>query len=220
MDNPFPVPSTGAPSNEESPTRPRPRIESLSDMIFGLALSVGALALVASPPKNSGDLVLDIGTFGLSFLILISVWLVYTRIMSVLPLETGWTVSLNTALLFTVSIEPFLFNVLQSAGAGSSLSAFVGQVYALDLGVMMAVLATFATTLAMQARPGLSLAFRRGFRREAALRFVTAGVFFVSIAPVFDRIVVAQQTARTLLWIAPLVLLIVSRRYQATVDGM
>jgi uncharacterized membrane protein len=189
-------------------------------MIFGLALSVGALALVASPPKDSGTLYQDITTFGFSFLILISVWFAYTRIMSVLPLEDRVTVTLNTTLLFTVSVEPFLFNVLQTTGSGSAFATSVGQAYAVDLGVMMVVLAIFAWTLATEPGRPLSAEIRQSFREEAALRVVSAGFFFGSLAPVFDQVVLHGQTARTLLWIVPLVLLIAGRRKRDKTEGV
>ena len=31
---------------------PRPRIETLADLIFGLSLSIGSIALIANPPKK------------------------------------------------------------------------------------------------------------------------------------------------------------------------
>ena len=31
---------------------PRPRIETLADLIFGLSLSMGSIALIANPPKK------------------------------------------------------------------------------------------------------------------------------------------------------------------------
>ena len=102
----------------EPPSRPRPRIEGLSDMVFGLALLVGAITLVGSAPNNVTGLFNDITTFAFSFLILISVWMRYTKIMSVLPLENRWTISLNT-LLFSVSIEPFLFNLFLHTNAST-----------------------------------------------------------------------------------------------------
>jgi uncharacterized membrane protein len=116
----------------QTPTqaRPRPRIESLSDLIFGLALSIGALTLISNVNSftTASQLLGAISDFAFSFLILIGIWMRYTRIMSVLPLENRWTVSLNTALLFFVSIEPFLFNVMpmdHSLNAEISLPIFM-----------------------------------------------------------------------------------------------
>jgi len=97
------------PSLDENIKWPRPRIESLSDLIFGLALSIGAISLVSRVPATPSRMLIDISQFGFSFLILVSVWLGFTNIMSVLPLEDGTTVILNLVLLFLVSIEPYLF---------------------------------------------------------------------------------------------------------------
>ena len=94
---------------EDTIQRPRPRIQSLSDLIFGLALSIGALNLITSKPADTAALFGSIATFGFSFLILIFVWFRYTEIMSVLPVETTRTRALNTVMLFFVAIEPYLF---------------------------------------------------------------------------------------------------------------
>src|SRR5216683_7535019 len=106
--------------------RPRPRIQSLSDLIFGLALSIGALNLITSKPTDTSILFGSIATFGFSFLILIFVWFRYTEVMSVLPVETGRTRALNTAMLFLVAIEPYLFNQI-SFGLGSTASTSLPQ---------------------------------------------------------------------------------------------
>src|SRR6184192_2868949 len=96
----------------EALQHPRPRIQSLSDLIFGLALSIGALNLIASKPPDTPALLGNIATFGFSFLVLILVWFRYTEIMSVLSVETTRTRALNTIMLFLVAIEPYLFNQL------------------------------------------------------------------------------------------------------------
>jgi len=58
---------------EAGPSRPRPRIESLSDLVFGLALSIGAFALVSAPPIDDAGFYRDVFTFGFNFLVLISI---------------------------------------------------------------------------------------------------------------------------------------------------
>ena len=91
---------------------PRPRIEGLSDLIFGLALSIGAIQLVGSAPQSQIQLITALSAFGFSFLILMSFWNRYTTIASAVPIETTIMVRLNTLLLFFVAIEPYLFNPL------------------------------------------------------------------------------------------------------------
>jgi len=198
----------------DSTARPRPRIESLSDMVFGLALSVGALALVASPPTNSGELYSDLATFGFSFLILIMVWFAYTRLMSVLTFEDHWVVTFNTLLLFTVSVEPFLFNILESRNIAIGFFDAASQAYAIDLGLMMLVLGLFAWAVSLSKQPPLAPGVRRGFREEAVSRWITAGIFFVTVAPVFAEIWIYGQPLRTWLWIVPLVFFGFTRRHR------
>ena len=87
-------------------TLPKSRIETLSDLIFGLALSIGALTLIGQPPSDFAQLIQSLLFYAFSFLILISVWYGYTRTMSLLHVENSKLVSLNILLLFLVSIEP------------------------------------------------------------------------------------------------------------------
>jgi uncharacterized membrane protein len=98
-------------------------MESLSDLISGLALSMGAIALIGNPPTTVLGLYDDIFTFAFSFTILISVWMRYTRVMSVLPFENRRTIFLDILLLFSVSIEAFLFNILRPRQHGRSCAA-------------------------------------------------------------------------------------------------
>jgi len=188
-------------------------------MVFGLALSVGALALVSNPPTTSTDLYTDIATFGFSFLILILVWFAYTRLMSVFTLEDQWAVVLNTVLLFTVSIEPFLFNVLKSSTISTGFFDVVTQAYAADLGVMMVVLGLFAWELVRSHHPPLAPPLQKGFRTEAVHRWVMAGLFFVSIAPVFNQIDFASEPIRIWIWLVPLVFFTFSRRRRIRLEG-
>ncbi len=125
--------STGAPA--------RPRIQILSDMIFGLALSIGALTLIGQPPSDFQGLLLSILYYAFSFLILISVWYSYTTTMSLLTVETARLINLNILLLFLVSIEPFLFN--QMLHSTYSLVQNISIIYALDLGGLFTIQAFF-----------------------------------------------------------------------------
>jgi uncharacterized membrane protein len=203
---------TGPP---ETPARPRPRIESLSDMVFGLALSVGALALVSSPPTNATELSTDIATFGFSFLILIAVWLAYTRVMSVLTFENPRLVTLNSVLLFSVSIEPFLFNLLKGSNLSSESVGYFGvvsQAYALDIAVMLGVLGLFDWTVATLKKPPLATDVRRSFTREATLRWAAAGFFAVSALPVFADVMIYNTPLRIWMWVFPLIFFRVGHR--------
>lgn len=210
--------SKGASQEVGTKPRPRARIESLSDMIFGLALSIGAISLVGSIGNITTTYILlrDITTFGYSFLILIMVWMRYTRIMSVLPFERRWTVSLNIALLFAVSIEPFLFNVLQMGIA--TIKDNASQIYAADLGAMMAILALFTFVLADEDRNLVPKDQLREFKAEAVTLSTAGAVFFFSTLEIFWQSLAPDGTPwRLYIWIIPFVLSAARRRGQSII---
>ena len=116
----------------KEPSTPKSRIESLSDLIFGLALSIGALTLIGQAPSDFAQLLLSLLYYAFSFFILIRLWYSYTQMMSYLRIETPRSINLNMVLLFLVSIEPFLFN--QLIHSNWILVQNVSIIYALDLG--------------------------------------------------------------------------------------
>lgn len=203
---------------EEPPkARPRPRIESLSDLIFGLALSIGAFALVSASATNDPGFYKDIGTFGFTFLVLITVWIRYTRVMSALPVETSVTMLLNIVLLFTVSLEPYIFNVLRLTNLAAitpetaKLFETASSAYGVDLGAMMLIMGVFTLALADEEKrlvPGSMLSH---FRAEATLWFVSCGIFLLSALPLFGRVdlggvLVTGLSARMVMWLAAILL--------------
>jgi uncharacterized membrane protein len=205
----------------EARARPKPRIESLSDLIFGLALSVGAITLVGNVDSitTAADLETDVTVFGFSFLILIGVWMRYTRITSVLPLENRWTISLNTALLFTVSLEPFLFNILE---IDTKLDPNIAsQAYAADLGVMMAVLGVFTLVLTREERKLIPKDSIREFKIEGITLLVAATLFFISIHPIFwNNLGPYGLRWRFYLWIIPFAMSSIRRRTKSVIAAL
>ncbi len=137
-------------------SRPRPRIEALSDMVFGLSLSIGAIALIAQPPTSLGDINTHILVFILTFIVLITTWLAYTNVMSVLPIETGTVTLLNVALLLGVSISPFLLNTVEisnpllSPSEAFMIRDYASILYALDVAALLAINGFFSHILAQE----------------------------------------------------------------------
>jgi uncharacterized membrane protein len=169
-------------NESDTPARPKPRIESLSDMIFGLALSVGAITLVGNPPSTASELLADIAAFAFSFMILINVWMHYTKIMSALPLENRWTISLNSLLLFVVSIEPFLFNLLihTSSSSPSDFENVLSIAYACDLGALNLVLGFFTRALADEQKKLIPADLLKEFRNQAYVFYFIGALFVAS----------------------------------------
>jgi len=194
--------------------RPRPRIESLSDLVFGLALSIGAFALVSNPPVSDHEFYYDVGTFAFNFVVLISIWLRYTRIMSVLPVETRGTILLNGVLLFTVALEPFIFNILRSFSTinppSQALYEAASSLFGLDVGGMMLIMAVFTLALAEEENRLVPRSMLKQLREEAVTWGVAAGLFLISAVPVFGRInlggvVVSGLSLRYILWFLAIV---------------
>jgi uncharacterized membrane protein len=176
-------------------TTPRPRelkirIESLSDLVFGLALSIGSLILIGKAPQSGLDLWVDVSLFAFSFAIVVLAWLGYSRSMAALPVEVPFALITNIVLLFLVALEPYLFYVLQSAGSFSLLDS-ASVAYALDLGgmfFMQAALAHLVVKKEQTPEPGqlpLPPAVVRGFKTMVKLDVIIGVVFFVSALPVF-----------------------------------
>jgi uncharacterized membrane protein len=186
-------------------------------MIFGLALSVGAITLVSSPPADVPSIYSDLGTFGFSFLILITIWLRYTRIMSVLPLESQRVVTLNIILLFLVSVEPFLFNIVRKPPTVLNYGAYIdatSTLYALDLGAMMIILGIFTFSVADQDRKLIPAELVGQFRAETATWLTTGSLYLVTVLPFFFTIEVDGTRLRYLFWAVPLLFILATRGYQ------
>jgi len=190
---------------------PKFRIESLSDLIFGLALSIGALTLIGQPPSDIQQLLLSIIYYAFSFFILIRVWYSYSRTMEELIIETKRALYLNISLLFLVSIEPFLFNQLIT----SNISAqYVSIIYAFDLGGLFAILALFAgSLLSNKDRPTHVL---RHYSLSRIMLITGALLFFASTLPFFWTLVIpinnsTRIPSRFLIWMIPLLLPFIRR---------
>src|SRR5881409_4490791 len=183
---------------------PKPRIESLSDLIFGLALSIGALALIAQPVVTAADLLRDLVDFAFGFIVLIAVWVRYTASMTYLRIETHGVLRLNILMLFLVAIEPYLFNQvfgsLSAPQVDRALANLASAAYAVDLSALMGVLASFEH-LASQSPsipPGSDIA--SSFLRYRNIHLLVAGVFLISLLPNLESV-------RTLVWYVPLAIL-------------
>lgn len=189
---------------EATPQVPRPRIQSLSDLIFGLALSIGAIELIGTLPSTPGDLSYDILYFGFSFLILINVWNRYTTTSSVMPIETPGMVRMNILLLFLVAIEPFLFDILSAKGLGSAVAVQASIYYAFDIGGMNLILAYFSHILTVEEKNLIPKDMVRRFKTSRNFLLGSASIFLISALPVFWDIIVAGLPLRILLWILTL----------------
>ncbi|HYT00764.1 MAG TPA: hypothetical protein VEO20_08885 [Thermoplasmata archaeon] len=203
--------ATGSESREaEARRRPRPRIETLADLIFGLSLSIGSLALLVSPPASGDEINRHIVAFGFTFLILITAWLIYTTYMSVLPIETKAVTLLNVVLLLLVAVIPYLLNTVEVVNPtltpeeAARVSDYSSTLFTLDLSGIMLILAAFAHVLSIEEKglvpPKTVQLFRNGRNRLVIL----SALMTVAIAPQFWEVTVGGVQARVLWWSLPL----------------
>lgn len=200
--------------NEQSYKRIKGRIESLSDLVFGLALSIGSIALIGNIPRDPGSLESDILFFAFSFLIVIMMWGGYTRTVAYLSIETESIFYLNVALLFVVALEPFLFYVLVSQPSSPSALPFVDTAsafYAIDVGSMYMILAGFTYIVAMQeAKKDKQNILVGRFKRLTFWFTVAAAMFLFSALPIFSALT-SLGFLRFYFWYASLALSFMSR---------
>src|SRR5690348_14106926 len=132
---------------DDRPRRhPRPRLETLSDLIYGLSLSIGAISLVItnSTASNAIDIDRNILDFIFVFLILITSWIIYTSDMSVLPVETRLVQSLNVVLLILVAIIPYLFDQTVSLVNTPDVQDYASILFTIDYAGSLFIMAGFA----------------------------------------------------------------------------
>ena len=199
-------------------TTPKTRIETLSDLIFGLALSIGALTLIGQPPSDFAQLIQFLLFYAFSFLILISVWYGYTRTMSLLHVETIRVVNLNILLLFLVSIEPFLFN--QLINPNSLMTENVSILYAFDLGGLFVIQSILANSILTNRTRSDPLLQNYKIRRNTLA--ISAAIFFISALPFFWSWIIhvngVNIPVRFILWLIPMFLPSVRRFWERKIE--
>jgi uncharacterized membrane protein len=201
-----------------SETIPRPRIQTLSDLIFGLALSIGAITLLTEKPSSVMDLAFSLLGFGWAFVILALVWVRYTRIMSVLPVETGRMMGANMLLLFLVSVEPYLYNLISVSFVrlpGQLDSGITTALYAVDMGSMFLIIAYFTHELTIEDRKLIPKKLLRSYRLQRNTTIVSAALFLVSTLPIFWSFTVFGFQVRFILWMGTFLVWIVRRELEA-----
>lgn len=114
-------------------------------------------------------------------MILINVWLRYTSVTSVVPIETTTMVRLNVLLLFLVAVEPYLFDIMVKFGPSADPGVDASAFYTLDIGGMNLVIAYFIHLMT---------------REEKKLIFVFSAI------PNFAVVDVLGTSLRVILWIS------------------
>lgn len=193
---------SGHPGGNEG--RPRPRIESLGDLIFGLSLAIDSIALLPTATTTPEVMNQRIGIFAFAFVFLITAWLIYTTYMSVLPVDTMPVTFLNVVLLLLVALIPYLLNIVVVED-NPAVQNYSSTLFALDLAGILGILAILAHILSREDKrlvaPEVGKLFRNGRNRMSALAILMA----ISVAPVFWDWSILGVRLRILLWTVPLI---------------
>ena len=182
----------------------RPSLQTLSDLIFGLALSIGAIELIGQQPTGVDQVIESLSIFGFGFYLLVTVWYRYASIMKIMVFETTTLVTINLVLLFLVAIEPYLLNILilgSSAVPAKSINDPVSQLYAFDFGSIYVVLAYFLHQVVKQEKKLGNTKHLTNYRRYIYF-LVIAAVFYISILPFFGNITFSYFSLRQLIWLS------------------
>ena len=190
---------------------PRPRIEGLADLVFGLSLGLGSLSLVVSPPSSISEINSHILVFVLTFLILITIWINYTASMSVLPVETRLVIVLNVILLLLVALIPFLLNAVELSNGSLTIAInleirnYAATLFTLDLFGLLLILGLFYQILEQNEAKLRASHLLKLYKNGRNLLFICAGVMLVSAAPVFSHTILGNPL-RVYLWYLPIAL--------------
>lgn len=189
----------------------RNRIESLSDLIFGLTLSIGALVLISQPAASPDQMISRIIAFCFNFVIIIEVWIMYTVIVSRLPVERGRVIVANFVLLLLIILMTYLINGITFKSpplpipAGTPLSIFSSQLYALDLAGVTLILSFFSHSLSLEKKHLLPLEYLHHARVARNVLFAFGILFLVTALPqMWDWMIASEVPLRFLLWFVPL----------------
>lgn len=196
---------------ENSERRPRPRIEALSDLVFGLSLSLASIALIISPPSSPSEINNDILAFVFTFILLITAWIKYTSYMSVLPLETRTVTVLNVIMLMSVALVPFLLNVIElpnpalTVVQGQAIRDYASMLFAVNLSVLMAVLGLFVHILAKEEAKLIAPDLVARYRTTRNLNLIEAGLMLLTAAPAFGSYMILGYPIRLYIWYVPII---------------
>ena len=190
--------------------RPRSRIEALVDLVFGLSLSIGAVALItASPPSNTSDINGRLIAFLFTASFIITAWMVYTYQMSVLPVETNFVIYLNVIMLILVAIIPYLLynveftNSTISTADSSTIRDYASSLFAIDLATVLAILATFSHVISIEEKRLVAPQIARVFQRNRNVQLTLAFIVAASLAPIFWTTTLFAEPIRLYIWFIP-----------------
>ena len=192
----------------------------MSDLIYGLSLSIGAISLVITNSQESSvsDINKNILSFLFVFLILITSWIIYTGDMSVLPVETRLVVFLNVVLLVFVAVTPYLFDQIMSPYNNLDVQGYASILFTLVYAGTLSIMTIFAHIIAQEERQLVDLDTMVRFRRSRNILFFLMGIVLLSLAAPWAWTLVGVRV-RMIAWFIPIAMFWFNRMRQAPVKS-
>ncbi len=188
------------------------------DLIFGLSLSIGAIALIAtSAPSSPAEINRHILAFVFTFSFLITSWMVYTYQMSVLPVETRLVTFFNVVMLMLVAIIPYLLNNVEfvnpslSPTDSSIIRNYASSLFAIDLAGVLVILAAFSHVISVEEKKLVAPEIAGRFRQSRNVQAGLSIIILVSLIPQFWYWTYLDVPLRLYIWFIPVVVYWVRR---------
>jgi len=178
------------------------QIEDLSNLVFGLALTLGALSLVAPKSDDSAALLGVLLLFALSFTILVYIWWLYNTAIKELEIK-GSVFVLNIVLLFFVVIEPYLLTIIDTRAGATA--------YAIDVASVLLILAYFVSIALKKSSMKLPQQDIHWMALRRNLLLLTSALFFLSIIPILILTNPQGENFATTIWFITLLIALLSR---------
>lgn len=189
----------------------RQDIENLSNLVFGLSLSIVALILISNPADNPREMAEDLLWFTFSFMIVISVWKSYVGIVAEMEVWNHRDVQLNIFLLLLVGLEPYLFNAITFGNYNLPLpdqdlmNNLGTMAFALNIAAILLIIAIYYHIMSKE--PARSDEKRSRYIAERNQRIISGSIFAFSALPWFWGIRIGGMEVRYFIWLIPLFLL-------------
>ena len=202
--------------------RPRPKIETLVDLIFGLSLSIGAVALITvSAPSSTAEINRRLLAFIFTASFLITNWMVYTYQMSVLPVETNFVIYMNVVMLILVATVPYLLYNVEFANPNltpqeySVIQDYASSLFAVDLAAILAILASFSHIISIEEKRLVAPGLAKSFRQSRNVQAILSAIVLISLAPIFWDLSIFGVQLRLYIWAIPIIVYWIRRSVQS-----
>jgi len=209
-------------TQREGYARPRPKIETLVDLIFGLSLSIGAVALITvSAPSSTAEINRRLVAFIFTASFLITNWMVYTYQMSVLPVETNFVIYMNVVMLILVATVPYLLYNVEFANPSltpqeySGIQDYASSLFAVDLAAILAILASFSHIISIEEKRLVAPALAKSFRQSRNVQAILSAIVLISLAPIFWDLSIFGVQLRLYIWAIPIIVYWIRRSMQS-----